>query len=194
MHSVTARVSDVAGSEEWFLTTVYGPQEDNEKLQFLGELRWMQHMVSDKWLIIGDFNLILQASDKSNNNLNMRLMGAFREVVRDLELKELNLRLSKFTWFNDRTQTRIDGAFCSVAWDLTMPSVYLQVLSSKVSYHCPLLIAGQATVRRYSGFRFEAFWPKLPRYIAQAAATTSWYLGFVRQDLSHRLDWFLTCL
>lgn len=91
MHSVTARVSDVAGSEEWFLTTVYGPQEDNEKLQFLGELRWMQHMVSDKWLIIGDFNLILQASDKSNNNLNMRLMGAFREVVRDLELKELNL-------------------------------------------------------------------------------------------------------
>lgn len=75
-----------------------------------------------------------------------------------------------------------------------MPSVYLQVLSSKVSYHCPLLIAGQATVRRYSGFRFEAFWPKLPRYIAQAAATTSWYLGFVRQDLSHRLDWFLTCL
>jgi hypothetical protein len=80
-----------AFGQEWFLTTVYGPQEDNEKLQFLGELRWMQHMVSDKWLIIGDFNLILQASDKSNNNLNMRLMGAFREVVRDLELKELNL-------------------------------------------------------------------------------------------------------
>jgi hypothetical protein len=30
----------------------------------------MKQVVSDKWLIIGDFNLILQAKDKSNNNLN----------------------------------------------------------------------------------------------------------------------------
>jgi hypothetical protein len=36
--------------------------------------------------------MISQASDKSNTNLNRRLMGAFKEVVTDLELKELNLR------------------------------------------------------------------------------------------------------
>jgi hypothetical protein len=41
-------------------------------------------------------------------------MGAFQDVVRDLELKKLNLRGRKFTWSNDRTQTRIDRAFCSV--------------------------------------------------------------------------------
>jgi hypothetical protein len=50
---------------------VYGPQEDNEKLLFLAELRWMQQIVSDKWLLIGDFNLILQAADKINANLNV---------------------------------------------------------------------------------------------------------------------------
>jgi hypothetical protein len=132
----------------------------------------MQHVVSDNWLIIGDFNLILQASDKSNSNLNRRLMGAFREVVRDLELKELNLRGRKFTWSNDRTQTRIDRAFCSIAWDLMMPNVYLQALSSKVSDHFPLLSAGQATLRTYTGFRFEAFWPKLPGY--HDVVATAW--------------------
>jgi hypothetical protein len=134
-------------------------------LQFLGKLRWIKQAVSEKWLIIGDFNMILNASDKSNAILNRRLMGAFREVVRDLELKELNLRGRKFTWSNNRTQTRIDRSFCSAGWDLMLPNVFLQALTSRVSDHCPLLIAGSPTVRKYSGFRFEAFWPRLQGYL-----------------------------
>lgn len=109
IYTVTARIATCNGLVEWFLTAVYGPQDDQAKLQFLGELRWLKHSVSDKWLIIGDFNMILNATDKSNTNLNRRLMGAFRDAVRDLELKELNLRGRTFTWTNDHTQTRIDS-------------------------------------------------------------------------------------
>lgn len=69
--------------------------------------------------------MILQACDKINDNLNRRLMGAFRQVVRDLSLKELNLRGHKFTWSNDHTQPRIDRAFCTAAWDLMLPNVFL---------------------------------------------------------------------
>lgn len=112
----------------------------------------------------GRFQHDLQACDKSNDNLNMRLMGAFRDVVRDLELKELNLRGRKFTWSNDRTQTRIDRAFCSVEWDLMMPGVFLQPLSSRVSDHCPLLLVGCGTVQKFKGFRFEEFWPHMQGY------------------------------
>lgn len=130
----------------------------------------MQQCASDKWLVLGDFNLILQACDKSNDNLNRRLLGAFRDVVRDLELKELNLRGRKFTWSNDRTQTRIDRAFCSAGWDLMMPNVYLQALSSYVSDHCPLLVAGCGTVHKYKGFWFEEFWPRIPGYHDVVAA------------------------
>lgn len=38
VHTVTARLEDAAGSVVWTMTVVYGPQEDNEKLQFLGNL------------------------------------------------------------------------------------------------------------------------------------------------------------
>ncbi|KAF8662140.1 hypothetical protein HU200_056333 [Digitaria exilis] len=62
-HSVTARVCSMSGCE-WYITTVYGPQDDNGKLMFLGELRWTRQCVSDKWLIISDFNMILYASDE----------------------------------------------------------------------------------------------------------------------------------
>jgi hypothetical protein len=124
----------------------------------------------DNWLLIGDFNMILQACDKNNSNLNRRLMGEFRSVVQDLDLKELNHKGRKFTWSNERTQTRIDRAFCSVSWDLMMPDVYLHAFSSRVSDHCPLLIAGDASVKRFRGFHFKAFWPKLPGYQDVVAA------------------------
>ncbi|CAN6253637.1 unnamed protein product [Urochloa humidicola] len=164
VHTVTATISTVDDCLSWGVTVVYGPQEDAEKLQFLGELRWISQNAPEKWLVIGDFNLILAASDKSNDNLNRRLMRAFREVVRDLELKELNLRGRKFTWTNEHTQTRIDRAFCSSSWDLMLPNVCLQALSSRVSDHCPLLLLGNAISPKYRGFRFEAFWSRITGY------------------------------
>jgi len=121
-------------------------------------------LVGDKWLLLGDFNLILQASDKSNDNLNRRLMGEFRSTINFLELKELNLRGRKYTWSNDTTQTRIDRAFCSTEWDLMLPASLLQALSSLVSDHSPLLLVGATASNTYRGFRFEAFWPKIPGY------------------------------
>jgi exonuclease III len=172
VYSVTAHLVSTAGPLDWWITSVYGPQQDNEKIQFLGELRWIHHAVSDNWLLLGDFNLILQASDKSNTNLNWRLMGEFRAVVDDLELKELNLKGRKFTWTNTRTHTRIDRGFCTAAWDLMMPDVFLQALSTRVSDHCPLLIAASTSVQIYRGFRFEAFWPKLQGY--QDVVATAW--------------------
>lgn len=112
--TVSARIEATRSAIEWWITVVYGPQGDNEKLLFLQELRQIKQAVSDKWLVIGDFNMILSAEDKSNNNLNRRIMGAYRNMVNDLELKELQLKGRKFTWSNDVTQTRIDRAFCTI--------------------------------------------------------------------------------
>ena len=88
--------------------------QDNIELQFLRELRNISNSIPEKWLVIGDFNLKLQAQDKSNNNLNRRVMGEFKKAVDDLELKELKLKGRRFTWSNDTTQTRIDRAFLYV--------------------------------------------------------------------------------
>lgn len=165
VHCVTATILAASRQVSWTITAVYGPQEDQAKMQFLGELRWLQQSVSDKRLILGDFNMILQAEDKSNTNLNRRLMGAFRHVVRDLALKELQLRGRKFTWSNNHTQTRIDRAFCTAGWELMLPNVQLQAMSSRVSDHCQLVISEGATLRKFKGFRFDVFWPRLQGFM-----------------------------
>ena len=163
-HTVSVCVISTQCTESWWLTVVYGPQGDRETIEFLRELRALKSVVGQKWLVIGDFNLILTAEDKSNNNLNRRLMGEFRSTLNYLELKEINLRGRKYTWTNDTTQTRINCAFCSVDWDLMLPASDLQALSSLVSDHSPLLLVGATAVNKYRGFRFEAFWPKIQGY------------------------------
>ena len=86
--------------------------------------------------------MILQATDKINDNINRRLMGAFRKTVDDLELKEINLKGRKFTWTNNVTHTRIDRALCTSDWEQMMPNCMLQAISSLVSDHCPPSVGG----------------------------------------------------
>lgn len=62
--------TDQGNTAPWWLTSVYGPQEDNEKLLFLEELEAIRDAYSGGWLIIGDFNLIMDESDKNNSRIN----------------------------------------------------------------------------------------------------------------------------
>jgi hypothetical protein len=75
----------------WWLTTVYGPQADRDKLEFMQELKSLRPGLLGPWLFGGDFNLIYKAEDKSNSHLNCCLMQAFRDMLHELELDEIHL-------------------------------------------------------------------------------------------------------
>jgi hypothetical protein len=117
--------------------------------------------------VVGDFNMIYQARDKSNPNLNRRLMGSFRHTLNICELFELNLQNHKFTWSNERenpTLVRLDRVFCNKEWDLLLSNFHLLALSSSLSDHCPLLLCQQDMPRCRDSFRFENFWPRIPGF------------------------------
>ncbi|XP_024314534.1 uncharacterized protein LOC112270714 [Brachypodium distachyon] len=84
-----------------------------------------------KWLILGDFNLIYRACDKNNRNVNLRLMGQFCRALEDCNLKEINLQNRKFTWSNERespTLVKLDRAFYNNAWDLAFDNHTLHLV------------------------------------------------------------------
>ena len=91
-----------ANSEEWALTIVYGPTVEGLKLEFLDELRVGRNAFPGPWAVEGDFNLILEAADKNNTRLNWRMMGRFRRLVSELELKEQDLLGRRYTLSNER--------------------------------------------------------------------------------------------
>jgi hypothetical protein len=84
-------------------------------------------------MIIGDFNLIYQAADKSNLNLNRRLMGKFRRSLDDCELMEIALQNRKYTLSNERqnpTLVRLDRVFCNSEWEMAYPDFTLTALGT----------------------------------------------------------------
>ncbi|KAJ1262463.1 hypothetical protein BS78_09G109600 [Paspalum vaginatum] len=67
--------------EPWWFTGVYGPQTDNQKMNFLQELRNIRQECHGPWAIGGDFNLIYMAVDKNNANVNRAMMGRFQKIL-----------------------------------------------------------------------------------------------------------------
>lgn len=149
------------------LTAVYGPTNDGEKHMFLDELISTQPAAGTSWTCMGDFNQIYEAKDKSNRNLNRRLMGQFRGALDTCELMEIALQNRRYTWSNERdnpTMVHLDRVFCNAAWELLFPSISLQALSSSMSDHCPLFLFQQQTKPRKPRFKFEKFWTKVPSF------------------------------
>lgn len=107
------------------------------------ELRSTKALALPQWLILGDFNLIRHASEKSNTNINLRMMGKFRRVIEDLELREFNLPGHKFTWSNESehaTLTKIDRILFTKEWEIGHLQYHLTPASTSISDHCPLIL------------------------------------------------------
>jgi len=162
-HSISVQFSP-AGLQPWWLTCVYGPQGDERKILFLQELRNVRSACQGPWSVLGDFNLITNAEDKNNGILNRAMMGRFRRLINELELKELPLQGRKFTWSNQQespTLVKLDRVFCSSEWENLFPNCLLQSGASDGSDHCPLLLGLHDVQPRKARFHFKSFWCKL---------------------------------
>lgn len=116
-NTISARVKTPGSTSlPWWLSIVYGPQDNNAKIAFLQEIRDVRDACPGPWLICGDFNMIYRDEDKNNGNLNRRMMGRFRRVLNDLALKEIYLSGRRFTWSNEQnppTMVHLDRVLCS---------------------------------------------------------------------------------
>jgi hypothetical protein len=148
----------------WWITVVYGPHSTADKLEFLNELRERRSLCPGAWMIIGDFNMILRASEKNNENLDRNMKARFRTFVENHELRDLYMHGRLFTWSNERqtpTMSKLDRALVSIDWQIMYPDSLLQALSSSISDHTPLHLSLNACHRTKKRFKFEMFWLKL---------------------------------
>jgi hypothetical protein len=83
----SVKIKHTSGGVEWWLSSVYGPTVDADKVAFLDELRQFCAIHVGAWLIVDDFNMIYRATDKNNDRLNRLLMGQFWCFLNDSILK-----------------------------------------------------------------------------------------------------------
>lgn len=133
---------------------------DSEKIDFMQELVDVRELQAGPWLLAGDFKLLVNPEDKSNNRTNRRMLARFRAKLNLLELKELYLNGRRYTWSNERataTLEKIDHVFCTNSWEDLHPMSYLLALGSVVSDHCPMLLDLNAELIMGTCFKFESF-------------------------------------
>lgn len=131
--SVSVKFS-LVDRQHWWLTAIYGPQDNGEKVRFLQELREIQSACAGPWVVARDFNLIYKDEDKNNTNLNRAIMGRFWCLIDDLAIIDIPIHGRKFVWSNQHlspTLVRLDRVLYSVEWEAIFSNVLLQ---SEASY------------------------------------------------------------
>jgi hypothetical protein len=112
----------------WWLTCVYGPQGNDEKIAFMQELRDIRSACNGPWVLAEDFNLIFKDEDKTNANCNRAMMERFRRLINDLALKEIPQYGRRFTWSNQQespTLVKLDRVLRTVDWEEIFPNCLL---------------------------------------------------------------------
>ncbi|KAF8674304.1 hypothetical protein HU200_048128 [Digitaria exilis] len=138
---------------------------DEDKLEFLYELRTIRPNSACPWIIAGHFSLLLEATYKNKRNINIRNMGRFRRFVDDMELKDTPLHGRRYTWSNEQsnpTLEKLDRVLVSTEWEALFPSSFMQALSSDMSDHAPLHFATNALPQPKRRFHFESWWLRVP--------------------------------
>lgn len=149
VYHVFATILPTSGGDPWWITGVYRPQSDAAKIEFLGKLHDLRSTMARPWVIGGDFNMISLTADKNNDRVNHRMMNRFRRLISNLALRDIYLHGCRYTWFNEQanpTLVKNDRVLCTPSWEQLHPHNALRCLASTISDHCPLPLAGQATV------------------------------------------------
>jgi hypothetical protein len=156
-------VRDKVRDFKWVLVAVYGAAQPEFKESFLTELVHSCNHERLPLFIGGDFNIIRNSSEKSNDRFEERWPFLFNAVIDSLDLREIDLSGRKFTWANSRrvpTYEKLDRVLVSTEWEQFFPLATVEALTRNISDHTPLLLSTGDGVkpRRPPPFKFELGW------------------------------------
>ena len=95
--STSVTFTSQLSNDTWTLTNIYGPCQNDRKMDFLD---WFSNITmpdSMDWLVLGDFNLIRSLTDRNKSGGDINETMLFNDAICNLGLIELPLKGRKFT-------------------------------------------------------------------------------------------------
>jgi hypothetical protein len=160
-HLLSLDLALVADGFTLRFTNVYAPCDRAEKTLFLESLATHEPDGDTPWIIVGDFNLTRDPSDRNNDNFSVNDATMFNDSINNLYLIELPLTDRSYTWSNRRnnpTLARLDHVFINHASNATFPSSTLSSLTHDTSDHVPLIATISTLIPKRGHFRYDASW------------------------------------
>ncbi|GLU11862.1 hypothetical protein SLE2022_285820 [Rubroshorea leprosula] len=151
---------------DWFLSGIYGRPQIATRALLWNELSTIAENISMPWMMIGDFNDVLDQSEKfGGNRICQARVQFYLECMNNCNMIDLGFVGNRFTWVNMRfshqlIRERLDRAWANPEWKLLFPKATLFHLPRTSSDHCPILLDLKPFTPRSGSrpFRMEKFW------------------------------------
>ena len=167
VNHVLAKVTEEDGFV-WYLIGFYGWPKAQQKENSWRLLKYLQSFVVGPWVVFGDFNAYLHASEKESvRQPQFSQIEAFREALNFCHLHDLGYKGYPYTWSNKRpgeanTKIRLDRGVTNKEWTDKFQLSKIVHLSTHASDHLPILLDvqsfSQLRQQRGKSFKFEEAW------------------------------------
>jgi hypothetical protein len=168
-YSLTTTFGSNAFNYDLTITNVYGPADHRLSNLFLQSLCDVRQQISGTWILIGDFNLVRGAADKSNGQFNAALADALNNTILQILVSEIPLSDRRFIWSNKQAfpiLARLDRAFTNVALDLAFPMTSLSSLPRPTSDHTPIMLSLSSNIPKPNSFKLDNYLLKNNSFLA----------------------------
>lgn len=158
-------------NHNWYATGYYGSPYHNAKHLTCESINNLYNSrKNDSWLIFGDFNLVLNHSEKLGGaDLDAPLTNLFNNTLNNCDLTDLGFIGYKYTWANNQAnhhhiQERLDRYCANSNWISKFPRYLNKHLLRYTSDHAPILLeffdfeARCFSTRQQRIKRFEQLW------------------------------------
>lgn len=169
----------------WLLTCTNGPHSWYNRATYWDNLTSVGNSFVGPWLIVGDFNSILNPGEKrGGGDFGSTSHNEFVSFVNHNGLVDLGFNGNAFTWDNRRhgranIKERLDRGLTNQDWVHIFPNAFIKHLPAAASNHNPILLStGSNYFHSPKPFQFEAFWVRdLSSHIVVAIAWISFEDG-----------------
>ncbi|KAJ4770731.1 DNAse I-like superfamily protein [Rhynchospora pubera] len=161
---ICARVT-VKDKPPWVILGVYG-DPNHFHSRHIWETLTQLIRIHDKVCLLGDFNEILDSSEKFGGSARIKQNTIeFQDFVFSAGLLDLGYKGPAYTWTNNRSVSnaiyqRLDRVLVTPNWLQLYPNAYVNHLPMIHSDHCPILLRIKKPPSRQREFRIENWWLK----------------------------------
>ena len=167
--------NNLLGEREWRFTGFYGQLVRSRRKLSWDLMKFLRKEYDIPWLIAGDFNEILDASEQFGGNVREEWkMDGSRDAVEICKLCDLGYSGLPFTWDNrqqgrDNIKVRLDRAMVDETFMELFDNTGVQHIQTTESDHCALSIVIKQSEWIDSNamerpFRFENAWTRHETY------------------------------